>query len=83
MVPPAQRDGELVTHLAPECSALRKSKVVSIGGLPPANQTRMLGDKLDVMTVTNPARLRQCQNALIDHFGPRPIFWLSPVPLMR
>ena len=70
MVTSTQWHGELVADLAPECPALREAKMVSIGRLPPANQTRMLGDKLDVIPVTNPPRLRQCQHALVDHLRP-------------
>jgi hypothetical protein len=59
MVAPAQRDGELIADLAPKRAALRKAEVVSVSGLPPADQTRMRGDKLDVFAVTMPPRLRQ------------------------
>jgi len=73
MVPSTQWDGEFVADLAPECRGLRKSEVVGIGGLSAANQTRPLGDGLDMIAVPNTARLRQCQHPFIDAFGPRPI----------
>jgi len=80
MVSPAQWDRELIAHLAAECTALRNSEVVGVRGSATANQTRMLGDSLDVIPVTNPAWLRKAQYALIDRLGPRLILWLPRVP---
>jgi hypothetical protein len=73
VVSATQWDGELIADLAPECPALGKSEVVGIRGSTTANQTRVLGDRFDVIPVANPAWLRQCQHALIDALGPRPI----------
>ena len=63
---PAQRDRELIADLAPECPALREAQVVGIRGLSAANQARLLGNEFDMVPVTNTARLRQRQRALVD-----------------
>ncbi len=77
MVSSTQRDRELIANLAPKCAALRESGVVRVRGLSTADQVRVLGDRSNVISVTNPARLRQSQYALIDPLGPRPVLWLS------
>ena len=59
MVTSAQGDSEFVADLPPERSALREAKVMSIRGSPAADQTRMCGDKLDMIAVTNAPWLRQ------------------------
>ena len=68
MVASTQRNRELIADFAPQCSALRKAQMVGIRGLTTANQTRLLGDISDVIAVSNPARLRQGQDALVDPF---------------
>jgi hypothetical protein len=62
----AQRDRELITHLSSECSALCKSKVVMIGRPPAANQTRMSGDKFQMLSISDSTRLRAGKTALFD-----------------
>ena len=59
MMTPAQGDGELIADLSAECAALCEAEVMSIRRLPAADQTWMGGDELDVLAVTNPARLWQ------------------------
>ena len=66
MVPSTQGDGELIADLAPERPALREAQVMGIRGLATANQTGLLGHMSDVVAVSNPARLRQRQYALVD-----------------
>ena len=68
MVSSTQGDGELIAHLAAECTDLRNSEVVSIRWLSPANrrQARVVGDSLDVIPVTNPPLLGQGQLAFVD-----------------
>ena len=66
MVSSTQGDGELIAHLAAECTDLRNSDVVGIRLLSPANQARVVGDSLDVIPVANPPRLGQGQLAFID-----------------
>lgn len=68
MMASAEGDGELVTDLAAECPALRKTQVMGIRRLAIANQTGLLGHIPDVAPVTDPARLRQGKYALIDRF---------------
>ena len=76
MVPTTERHRELVAHFAAECPALRKSQVMGIGGLAAANQTRLFGHMSDMLAVSNPARLRQGQRALIDRLRSRPVLRL-------
>ncbi len=76
MVSPAKRDRELIAGLAPERPALSKAQMVGITGLSAADQTGAPGDKFDVLPVTKPARLLQCESGLIDRLGPPPPVWL-------
>jgi len=66
MMPPAQRDGELIADLAPKCTTLREAKVVGITGPPAAEETRLLSDMPDVLAIPHPARFREQQGALVD-----------------
>jgi len=59
VVTTAQRDSKFVADLTPKRAALCEAEVVSIRGLPAADQTGASGDKLDVIAVANPARLGQ------------------------
>ena len=61
MMAAAQRHGELIADLAPERWVLREAQVVSIRGLPAANQAGLLGNCLDVGSVAKAARLRDSQ----------------------
>jgi hypothetical protein len=72
MVPSAQRNGELIADLAPECPALGKAEVVSIHGSSAADQAGVPDDRLNVLPITNPARFRQSQHALVDRLGGLP-----------
>ncbi len=74
---PTQWDRELIADLAAERSALREAQVVGVRGPSAANQTRLLGNRFDMIAVTNPTRLRQGQHALIDHLGPRLLLWCA------
>ena len=71
MVSSTQGNGELITDLTAECTALRKSQVVGIRRSATANETRVLGNRFDVIAVPNPAWLRQGQRALVDRVGSR------------
>ena len=51
--------GVLIADLAPEGPTLGKSEVVGICGSATANETRVLGNRFDVIAVTNSARLWQ------------------------
>lgn len=70
MMAAAQRDRELVADFAAERTALGETQVMSVTGYATAGQTRLLSDVLDVLAVTNPAGLRDGQNALVDCCGP-------------
>jgi hypothetical protein len=63
----AQRDRELITHLAPKSSALCKSEVVRIGRTPTANQTGMSCDEFHMISIAGSTRLRMGRTALFDH----------------
>ena len=69
MMPPTHRDGELITDLSPHGATLRKAKVVWIRRPPPANETSLLSNQPEVLSVANPSWLRQCQGELIDSCG--------------
>ena len=64
MMAAAERHSELIADLAAKCRRLRKSQVMGIGGNPPADQTRELGDRFDI---PNPPRRRQGQDAFVDY----------------
>ncbi len=66
MVSAAQWNGELIADLAAERPALGEAQMMGIAGLAAANQARLLGHISDVITITNPARLRQRQRCFVD-----------------
>jgi toxin HigB-1 len=53
---PAPGHGELVARLAAERPALREAQVMGVRGAAAAKQTRLLGDRFDVILVTNASR---------------------------
>ena len=55
MVSWAQWNGVLIADLSPKGAALGKPQVVGMRGSATANQTRVLSDSPDVISVTNPA----------------------------
>ena len=71
MVSPAQGDGELIAHLAPERPLLRKAQMMGVGRSPAADETGLLGNELTVIAVPNPARFGECQQALVDRVDRR------------
>ena len=83
MVSPTQWDRDLIAHLAPERRALRGPQVMGVRRLSPANQTRLRGNRFDVIAVTKPARFREGQHALIDDLGPRPLLWCAWIRTVR
>ena len=58
MVPAAKRDRELIAHLTAQRPALDEANVVGVSRLAPADQTRMLSDKFNVLAIADPTRLR-------------------------
>ncbi len=72
MVSPTQRDDEFIADPASESAALGKAQVMSVRGLPAADQAGALGDSPDVVPVADPARLWQGQQTFVDRPGPAP-----------
>ena len=70
MMAAAQRHGELIADLAPECAVLREAQMMGICRPAAANQTRLFGHEPHVIPVTNAARLGIGQMGLIDACGP-------------
>jgi hypothetical protein len=62
----AQRNGELVTHLARQGSALREPKVMRIGRKPAAHEARAGPHQLDVTAIAYPSGLRQRRHTLVE-----------------
>ena len=54
MMSSAQRDCELVADLAAKGWRLCKLQVVSVGGPTATNQTRLFGDRFDMLSIPNP-----------------------------
>ncbi len=75
----AERYGELIAHLAPERAVLREPQVVGIRWSSAANQAGLLGNRFDVVSLPNPARLREGQQTFISHLGAPPIVWLARI----
>ena len=61
VVAAAERHGELVADFSPERAALGEAQMVGITRLAAADQARLLSDEPDVVAVTDPPWLRQCQ----------------------
>ena len=70
MVSATQGHSEFIADLAPQSPALGKAQVAGARGLAAADQAGALSDRPDVRPVTDPAWLRQDQQALVDR--PRP-----------
>jgi hypothetical protein len=84
MMATAEGDGELITDLAAECSALSKAQMVSVAGLPAAHETRLCRDVSDMVAVSNTTWFWQGQGAFIDAVWLRPHFlWSSGFGAMR
>ncbi len=66
MVTSAERDGELVADLAPECPKLGKANMVRIRRLSSTDQAGLRRDELRVLFVANTARLGEGQDPLVD-----------------
>ena len=73
MMSSTERDSELIADLAAECRRLRKAQMVGIGRAAAADQTRLLGNRFDMLPVANPTRRRQCQYAFVDSGGSAPL----------
>ena len=69
VMPATQRNCELIADFAAKCGWLRESEVVGICRASAANETSLLGDRLDMLAVANAPRHRQCQHAFVDNLG--------------
>jgi hypothetical protein len=56
VVTPAERDGELVADFSSKRAALGKAEVVSVAGVPAADQARLLRDVTEVVAIADPSR---------------------------
>jgi len=66
MVSTAERNGELIAHLAAQCSRLRKAEMMRIGRLAPADQTGLRRHKIKVRFVARPPRFAEGQLIFYD-----------------
>ena len=66
MMPPTERDRELIADLAAERTGLGETEVVGIRRLAAAHQTRLLGDVAKVLPVAIAPRGRNREDALVD-----------------
>src|SRR5262249_50738757 len=66
MVPPAERDSELVTDLAAQRAGLGESEMVGVRGLAAAHEACLLGNIAKVLPVAIAARRRHRQHAFVD-----------------
>jgi len=65
----AQRYGELVADLSSYRARLSETQMVGVGGTPPANQTGLRGNELEVRFMAMPARLANRELAFFDFAG--------------
>jgi hypothetical protein len=73
VVRPAERDSELVAHLAAERAWLHEAEVMGIGWLATADQAGLGGDEPKVLLVAIAPRLGDGQDALVDAAGRSPV----------
>ena len=66
MVNTAERNGELVAHLASKRRVLGKPNMVRIRRLPPTDKAGLPGNEPNVFLVTKAARLRYGEEGLIE-----------------
>jgi|SRR6516164_8471698 len=62
----AKRDHEFIAHFATQRTWLHEAQVVGIGMFPPANQTRLFGNKSQMLFIAMPTRLGNRKKALAD-----------------
>jgi hypothetical protein len=55
LVPSAQRHGELIADLAPECSGLGKAQMMRVRRAAAADKTRLFGDIADMLSIADAA----------------------------
>ena len=69
MMRAAERDGEFVARFAAERSRLQEAKMMRIGLLAAADETRLLGNIAKVLAVSIAPRCRNDEHALVDALG--------------
>ena len=82
MMSPAQRHREFIADLAPERATLHEAQVMCVRWQTAANQTRLLGNRFDVVPIANSPRLRSRQCSLVDPHGLQRLLcrtWVDPV----
>jgi hypothetical protein len=83
MVSPTQGHRKFITDFAPKRAALRKTEMVCIGGQSAANQTGVFGNRFDVLSVANAARLWLLQKGLVYFRTAPPLLCCVLVPTLR
>ena len=66
VMPPTERDCELIADLAAKRARLGKTEVVGIRGLAAAEETRLLGDVAQMLPAAIATRRRDREGALVD-----------------
>jgi hypothetical protein len=66
MMPPAERDCELVADPAAEGAVPRKAQMMDITWLTSADQTSLLGDEAYMLAIANAPRFGMRQYGLVD-----------------
>ena|ERR1700730_188755 len=66
MMSTAQRDGELVTDPAAQCSVLRKTQMMGVARLTSADHASLLRDKSHMIAIANAPRLRMSEDGFVD-----------------
>ena len=65
----AERDGELIAHFAAERPRLQVAKMMRVGLLAAADETRLLANIAKVVAVAIAPRCRNDEHALVDAVG--------------
>jgi len=71
----AERNGELVAHLASKRRMLGKPNMMRIRRLPPTDEASSPGNELNVFLVTKAARLGYGENGLVEARWPGALRW--------
>src|SRR6266550_8660313 len=72
MMSAAQRDRELIAHLAAEGARLREANMMGIAGLAPAHEARLQANEVPMRLVAIAPRLTEREGAFVDRGdGPR------------
>ena len=75
MMTATERDRELIADFPAKRAALCETQMVSVGGPPTAEQTRMCGDELHVIAITKSTRLGQMPAHSCRSIGAERVSW--------